>query len=57
MITSLHILRRHNGKVWIYRDGTLDPERLLAAEKDAQRIAVEVKSFVSASEMQDLTRR
>ena len=32
----------------------LGAERLLAAEKAGQRIAVEVKSFVGASEMDDL---
>lgn len=32
----------------------LGAEKLLAAEKDRQKIAVEVKSFVGASEMQDL---
>jgi hypothetical protein len=32
----------------------LGAEKLLAAEKGSQKIAVEVKSFVGASEMQDL---
>ncbi|MCQ3929989.1 MAG: fatty-acid synthase [Chloroflexi bacterium] len=32
----------------------LGAERLLAAEKGTQQIAVEVKSFVGASEMQDI---
>ena len=43
---------------WGGRDLYVDlgAERLLAAEKDEQRIAVEVKSFVGASEMQDLER-
>lgn len=43
---------------WGGRDMYIDlgAERLLAAEKDEQRIAVEVKSFVGASEMQDLER-
>lgn len=43
---------------WGGRDMYVDlgAERLLAAEKDEQRIAVEVKSFVGASEMQDLER-
>jgi len=34
----------------------LGAERLLAAEKDNRRIAVEVKSFVSTSEMAELER-
>lgn len=43
---------------WGGRDMYVDlgAERLLAAEKDEHRIAVEVKSFVGASEMQDLER-
>jgi hypothetical protein len=32
----------------------LGAERLLAAEKDSRRIAVEIKSFVGASEIHDL---
>lgn len=32
----------------------LGAERLIAAEKDTQKIAVEIKSFVSASVMKDL---
>ena len=32
----------------------LGAERILAAEKDNQKIAVEIKSFVGASEMNDL---
>jgi len=41
---------------WGGRDMYVDlgAERLLAAEKAGQRIAVEVKSFVGASEMDDL---
>jgi hypothetical protein len=42
--------------VWGARDFYVDlgAERVMAAEKAGQRIAVEVKSFVSASEMHDL---
>ena len=32
----------------------LGAEKLLAAEKDTQKIAVEIKSFVSPSEIKDL---
>lgn len=32
----------------------LGAERLIAAEKDTQKIAVEIKSFVGASVMKDL---
>src|SRR5207302_9445844 len=42
--------------VWGERDFYVDlgAERLLAAEKAGKRIAVEVKSFLSASQMHDL---
>lgn len=41
---------------WGLKDTFVDlgAERLLAAEKDHRRIAVEVKSFVGLSEMEDL---
>ncbi len=41
---------------WGQKDMYVDlgAERMLAAEKDEQKIAVEVKSFRSASEMRDL---
>jgi XisH protein len=43
---------------WGLKDMFVDlgAERLLAAEKDHRRIAVEVKSFVGLSEMEDLER-
>ena len=45
-------LHLHYGKKDMYAD--LGAERLLGAEKGRQKIAVEVKSFVGASEMRDL---
>lgn len=44
--------------VWGRRDMYVDlgAKRLLGAEKDEQRIAVEIKSFTGASEMADLER-
>ena len=45
-------LRLHWGLKDMYMD--LGAEQLLAAEKDTRKIAVEVKSFVGLSEMDDL---
>jgi len=45
-------LRLHWGLKDMYVD--LGAEQLLAAEKDARKIAVEIKSFVGLSEMDDL---
>jgi len=45
-------LRLHWGLKDMYVD--LGAEQLLAAEKDTRKIAVEVKSFVGLSEMEDL---
>ncbi|MFN7944232.1 MAG: element excision factor XisH family protein [Blastocatellia bacterium] len=41
---------------WKRRGLQIDPgaERLLAAQKDATRIAVEIKSFVGANDLEDL---
>jgi hypothetical protein len=43
---------------WGVRDLFVDPgaERLLAAEKDERRIAVEIQSFLATSEVEDLER-
>lgn len=50
-ITNDPLRLRYGGKD-LYVD--LGAEKLLAAEKGEQKIAVEVKSFVGASEMDDL---
>jgi len=47
-----HPLKLHVGKKDLFVD--LGAERLLAADKEGRKIAVEVKSFLGASEVADL---
>jgi hypothetical protein len=50
LVTEPYVIKY--GKTTLYAD--LSAERIIGAERDGQKLVVEVKSFVGASKIQDL---